>query len=386
MKKNYSIEQETENTRKATLNLLVDLEEERTALSIAKAKDEAILESLGDGVVATDENGIIISTNSAAEKLLNGKRSDLLGKKVFEVLHLFDYQGNIVPPEGRPHQIAFVTGARTMAKYSYERMDGSRFPAAITVSPIIFEKRNVGTIEIFRDITKEEELDKAKNDFISLASHQLKGPITAISWSLGEFLIYYKKKLNKAQKVLLEKIYEINRGMLGLVGGFLDVTRMETSGFAVEAGDIDLKKTCDLVIEELRGQAEDKKIEIIKKYDNKIIISNIGVKTARIIFQNLLTNAIKYSSEKGKVEISIEKLDTGIHINIKDYGFGIPDKAKQFIFTKLFRADNAKEKEPSGTGLGLYLVKSLLDKSGGKIWFESLEDKGTTFFIDLKNS
>ena len=79
-----------------------------------------------------------------------------------------------------------------------------------------------------------------------------------------------------------------------------------------------------------------KLIEIIKKYDDRILISNIGIKTARIIFQNLLTNAIKYSSEKGKVEISIEKSDTGIHIYIKDYGYGIPEKAKKFIFTKLY--------------------------------------------------
>jgi len=383
VKKIFSIEQEIENTRKATLNLLVDLEEERTALSIAKAKDEAILESLGDGVVATDEEGVIISINSTAEKLLKCNRSEFLGKMVFEVLPIFDDQGDMVPLEDRPFQMAFVSGARTMAKYSYERTVGSRFPAAITVTPIIFEKRNIGAIEIFRDISKEVELDKAKDDFISLASHQLKGPITAISWSLGGFLIRNKTKLNKGQKELLGKVYEINKGMLGLVGGFLDITKMETSGFAVQTGEVDLKEICNLVIEELQGQVQDKKIEIIKKYDDRILISNIGIKTARIIFQNLLTNAIKYSSEKGKVEISIEKSDTGIHIYIKDYGYGIPEKAKKFIFTKLFRAANAKEREPGGTGLGLYLVKSLLDKFGGRIWFESLEGNGTTFFVDL---
>lgn len=379
-----SSEQEVEDTRKATLSLLVDLEEERTALSIAKAKDEALLESLGDGVLATDEAGMIISINSAAEKLLNGKRLDFIGKRIFEVLHIFDDQGGMLPQEERPYQIAFMTGTRTLAKYSYERMDGSRFPAAITVSPVIFEKKIIGAIEIFRDVTKEIELDKAKDELISLASHQLKGPITAISWSLGAFLIQNRTALTDEQIKSLEKIYEIDKNMMELVEGFLDVAKMETSSFAVELGEVDLKKVCDLELRELAGQIGGKKIQIIRKYDKKILLSNIGIKTAKIIFQNLLTNAIKYSPDKGKVEIEIGKTREEIKISVKDDGLGIPEKAKKMIFTKLFRAENAKKEDPLGTGLGLYLVKSLLDKLGGKIGFESKMGEGTTFYVDLK--
>lgn len=384
MKKSDSVEQEIENTRKATLSLLMDLEEERTALSIAKAKDEALLESLGDGVIATNEKGVIISINLAAEKLLSGNRKDFLDKKIFEVLQLFDEKGDIVSIGERPYQVAFKTGKKTVATYSFGRKDGTKFLAAITVTPVIFEKKIVGAIEIFRDITKEVELDKAKDEFISLASHQLKGPITAISWSLGEFLIKYKKDLKKEQETMLDKIYEINKGMMELVGGFLDVTRMETTGFAIETGKVDLIESCNLILVELAGQIAEKRLQIIKKFDMKVPPVNIGIKTARIIFQNLLTNAIKYSQENGEIEVSIIKAPKGIRVSVKDNGFGIPDEAKPFIFTKLFRANNAKEKEPSGTGLGLYLVKSLLDKVEGKIKFESSEGKGTTFYVDLK--
>ncbi len=376
--------QEIEDTRRATLNMLSDLEEERRALAIVVAKNEALLESLGDGILAADKDGVITNINQAAEKLLRGSQDDFLGKKLNEVLHIWDDKGERISNENRPFQKAFVTGKKVVETFIYERRDRTKFPAAVTMTPVIYDSKIVGAIEVFRDVTKELELDRAKDEFISLASHQLKGPITAISWSLGEFLIQNKSKLSKEQKDLLEKVFEINKGMSELVGGFLDVTRMETSGFAVETGEVDLKETCDLVIEELKGQIEERKIEIIKKYDKEDLISNIGLKAARILFQNLLTNAIKYSSEKRRVEISIEKHDKGILVSIKDSGVGIPEKSKGFIFTKLFRADNAKTQEPNGTGLGLYLVKSLLDKSGGKIWFESTEGKGTTFFVELK--
>ena len=108
------------------------------------------------------------------------------------------------------------------------------------------------------------------------------------------------------------------------------------------------------------------------------------IKTANVIFQNLLSNAVKYTQENGKIEVKIEKSKEWVIISIKDNGCGIPEDAKKQIFTKLFRADNVRAKEPSGTGLGLYLVKKLVDKLGGKVWFESTEGVGTTFFVSLK--
>lgn len=375
---------EVENTRRATLNLLEDLEKERRALDISNAKQAALLESIGVGVLAVDKNGNVITINDAAVKILKGKAEDFLGNKIDQMTRLFDKDDRVLSAEQGPLQKAISSGKKTVATYFYEGFDNKKIPVSITVTPVILGKSVVGAIEIFRDITKELELSKAKDEFISLASHQLKGPITAISWGLEGFLLKYKKDLNKEQKETLDKIFEINKGMLELVGGFLDVTRMATSGFAIEKGKVNLVESCNLVIDELVGQISEKKIKIIKRFDKKLPSLDIGEKTARIIFQNLLANAIKYSPENAKVEISIINVPKGIQISIRDYGFGIPDKAKDFIFTKLFRADNAKEKEPSGTGLGLYLVKSMLDKVGGKIKFESKEGVGTTFYVNFK--
>lgn len=231
---------------------------------------------------------------------------------------------------------------------------------------------------------KEDEIDKQKNEFISLASHQLKNPITAISWNLESLLDGDKGPVSEDQKEVLKRAYESSENMAELVAGFLDITKMEHSGFVIETGDVDLVQMADSVLGELAKQISDRKIIIIKKYGDNIPHLNIGSKTSRIIFQNLLTNAVRYTPENGTVETLIEKTAAGVSISVKDNGYGIPEEAKSRIFTKLFRADNIKEKEPSGTGLGLYLVKSLVDKLGGKIWFESKEGVGSTFHVNLK--
>jgi len=161
---------------------------------------------------------------------------------------------------------------------------------------------------------------------------------------------------------------------------------MESSGFTIEKEDVDLLQVSDSVLQELASQISSKKTIITKRYGTDVPHLTIGGKAARIVFQNLLSNAIKYTPEGGAVEVSIGKTAEGVSIAVKDNGYGIPEDAKDRIFTKLFRADNIKEKEPSGTGLGLYLLKSLVDKLGGKVWFESKEGEGSTFYVNLNLS
>jgi len=183
---------------------------------------------------------------------------------------------------------------------------------------------------------------------------------------------------------VLELIQNSVKGMLNLVAGFLDATKIEAAGFVVERGKVDLAQICDSVIGELAGQISDKKIDIIKDYGKDIPLLDIGIKTGRVIFQNLISNAVKYTQEKGTVEVKIEKSKEGAKISVKDNGYGIPESAKKQIFTKLYRADNVRVKEPLGTGLGLYLVKKLVDNLGGKVWFESKLGVGSTFYVSLK--
>src|SRR3989339_822525 len=212
---------EIEDTRRATLNLLADLEEERTALALLVAKNEALLESLGDGILATDKNGVIVNVNQAAEKLLRGNQDDFLGKKVTEVLHIWNDKGELIPNEKHPFQKTFISGKKVIGTFVYERKDGTKFPAAITMTPVIYDKKIVGVIQVFRDVTRDQELDKAKDEFISLAAHQLKSPITGISWNLELMLEGKEGSLNKEQTNLLRLVHSSVKGLLDLVTGFL---------------------------------------------------------------------------------------------------------------------------------------------------------------------
>jgi signal transduction histidine kinase len=232
--------------------------------------------------------------------------------------------------------------------------------------------------------TNEERLDQAREELVSLASHQLRGPITAISWNLELLLSGKVGPLINKQKKSLEDINVSVKKMLDLVGGYLDITKIESRNYEIERGEVNLTQIADSILKVYKGQIQDKKITIVKKFGKAIPISDIGTKTAGIIFQNFITNSLKYTSKGGTIVVAIKHIGNDVIISVKDNGLGIPENAKADIFTKLYRADNAKQIDPSGTGLGLYLVKSLVDKLGGKVWFESKEGSGTTFYISLK--
>jgi two-component system, OmpR family, sensor histidine kinase VicK len=137
------------------------------------------------------------------------------------------------------------------------------------------------------------------------------------------------------------------------------------------------------VLKEIKPLIADKKLKVIKKFGQAIPKVNLDDKLMRIVWQNLLSNALKYTPAKGQITISIAKDKTKVKIAVADTGMGIPKAQQKNIFTKLFRADNVREKETSGTGLGLYIVKSVIEQFGGKVWFKSIEKKGTTFYVTI---
>lgn len=352
-----------------------------------KERDEAILSSIGDAVFASDKEGKILLFNNMAEEITGISAEEAIGNHYDKIISFTKED------DGRPAN-DFIGEAIKNNKETKRtnhvmllRKDGRSIPVDKSAAPIMNAKGEaVGSVVVFHDVTKERQIDKDKTDFISLASHQLKNPITAISWNLETLLCGDHGPLSKEQKEVLERIYESNKSMSELVGGFISVTKMESSGFFIEEGEVSLDQIFDAVLEELAEKISEKNISVTKNYGDGIPRLNIGPKAARIIIENLITNAIKYTGEKGIVELEIRKIDEGVSICVKDNGYGIPEDAKSKIFTKLFRADNIREKEPSGTGLGLYLIKSLIDKLGGRIWFESKEGIGTTFNVNFKET
>lgn len=227
------------------------------------------------------------------------------------------------------------------------------------------------------------QIDTAKNEFISLASHQLKTPLTSIRWYSEMLLADRAGKLNRKTRLYVEKVWHNSERMVALINSLLNVSRIEMGTMAVAPELISFTAVASSVLEELLPQIKAKKLVITKVYAPDLPLVFADPQLMRIIFQNLLTNAIKYTPVKGVISVTIKKLSHGISIIITDSGCGIPSDQHDQIFTKLFRADNVRVVETDGSGLGLYIVKAIIDQVGGAIWFESKENAGTSFYITI---
>lgn len=349
-----------------------------------KSRLESILENIGEGVVAIDSQRKVLLLNKIGEQLLGWKEVNLIGK-VINDLPLVDAEGQPVPLEKRPTYVSVTTGKNVYTNnYYFVRKDRSTFPIGITIAPIILNDKVLGAIGVFRDITKEKEVDKAKTEFVSLASHQLRTPLSAIKWYTEMLIAGDAGKLSAEQEKYLGEIYHGNQRMVELVNALLNVSRIEIGTLLVEPEPTNITLLVQNVIDEQKAQIDEKKIEVSFIPEKDIPLMQADPKLLRMVVQNLLSNAVKYTPEAGKIEISLSLNDKQeVTLKVADTGYGIPNNQQDKIFTKLFRADNAREKDTEGTGLGLYIVKSIVDNSGGQIRFESQENKGTTFYVTL---
>ncbi|EKD76305.1 MAG: hypothetical protein ACD_43C00159G0005 [uncultured bacterium] len=226
-------------------------------------------------------------------------------------------------------------------------------------------------------------LDLAKDEFVSIASHQLRTPLTALKGYTGMLLDGDAGPVSDKQREYLVEIKNANDRMIGLITALLNVSRVDLGVFIVEPEQVDLKKVAEGALNDLGMKVQKKKLQIEKDFGKDVPLINADLNITQMIFQNLLSNAVKYTPTEGKININIKKDGSNILISVTDTGYGIPKDVQPKIFTKMFRADNARVKDPDGTGLGLYIIKSTLEKTGGKIWFESVENKGSTFYVTI---
>jgi PAS domain S-box-containing protein len=349
-----------------------------------KARQDAMIQNIGDGVIGINDKGMIIFINNQAEEMTGFKKEELVGKPLMHTIKLVDEKKKEVAITSRPIRNALYLKKRIQSNsYFYVRKDGSVFPAAITATPVVIVNQVVGGVNVFRDITKEYEIDRMKTEFISLASHQLRTPLSAMKWFSEMIIDEDAGQLNKEQKELMGNIYQSNERMIQLVNTLLNISRIESGRIIIEPKPTDLIKLVNEVIIELKPKIEDKKHKLVVSTHQKLPQINIDSKLVRHVYMNLLTNAIKYTPEGGEVVVMISKSGNEVISQVSDTGYGIPKDQHEKVFSKFFRASNIAKRETDGTGLGLYLTKAIVDSSGGKIWFESEEGKGTTFWFIL---
>jgi signal transduction histidine kinase len=270
--------------------------------------------------------------------------------------------------------------------------------AALFLNPIINNAFNVAlvvlAIAVFLIVLvlltssiRSLELQEAKDQFVSLTSHQLRTPLTAIRL-FSEMLSDVKVgSLNETQKDYIDKIQSSTERMIRLVGNILNVSRVELKRIRVAPEPVKLNNFVSEHVDEIKPLISARKIELdVQLLPEEVTLSLDPILLGQVV-HNLLTNAVRYTNqEHGTIRLKLTKTAEAYQIAVADNGIGIPAKAKKKIFSQFYRADNAKRVEGEGTGLGLYLVKAIAELTGCKVWFESTEGKGATFYVTIPAS
>jgi len=381
-----------EKTKIAIQNLLEDLAEEkkkveqrvmvRTAeLEQEKSKLNQITQNMTTGALLLDGQGEVIFVNKEASKILGLKDDD--NKSALKKL----YRTFENAPIGE-HVKKCLLGEQT------------KIPE-IQVGDKIFEilfrclSENTehathffGYLIWIQDITEEKLIQRSRSELVAVASHQLRTPLTVTKGNTEMLLDETFGPLNSEQQKLITQTAQANERLIRLVNNMLDLTKMEKGKLEMILEQVHIEEILESVVTDLRFYAK-KHVALVQytKPDKQVPAVMADRTRLHQVFQNLIENAIRYCApSQGKtcsVKISVDISDTQVTVHVSDTGIGIPQQEQSKIFERFYRASNAVRHAASGSGLGLSTVKSIIEQLGGKVWFESKENKGTTFHLML---
>lgn len=357
------------------------LKRELMVIEISKSREalRATLESTTDGILAVDNDEKIIFANRRFSELWRIPQS-LMEKGDDQTLLNF-VLSQLIDPDSFVKKVKALYASDIVDMDILLFKDGRSFERYSI--PMTINAHRIGRVWSFRDVTKVREVDKMKTDFVSLASHQLRSPLTGIKWFVELLTSDTVKVPPEKVQEYLRNIGKSNQRMIDLVSDLLIIARIEGGRTKREIINCTIKCLLQNALDDQKIILKDKKIEILG-LDGITPDLKVEVDTVQLVqvFGNLINNATSYSPEGSQIELGAEQIDGHVTVTIKDHGLGIPRAQQAKIFDKFFRGDNVA-KTTAGSGLGLYVAKSMVESHGGKIWFESEEGKGTTFFVEL---
>jgi len=363
-----------EESRRALLNILEDTEAAKVQVEEEKSKTQAVLDNFIDGLLIFEQDKRLKFINSTAEEFLGIKHSQLIGRSMSEL-------------EKEPHieKLMMVIKKESGKVFRKEiTLENKKQVLEITTRPISYGKKSVFLV-VLHDITREKVIEKLKSQFVSVAAHQLRTPLSIVKWSLSMLLEGEMGPLNEEQQDMLQKTNQSNERMIRLINDLLNVARIEEGRFVYRPKTVDFPEVVQAVLESARALAQKKKINLkfktIESKKPKIVKADI--EKLSLAIKNLVDNAIQYTHSGGTVSVIVQRKGGKIEFSVQDSGIGIPKDQQKRVFTKFFRGDNAVRTQTEGTGLGLFITKNIIEAHKGKIWFESTEGKGTTFRFSL---
>jgi two-component system phosphate regulon sensor histidine kinase PhoR len=369
---NAKIFSELSLEKTAILNILEDAEESRVRTEEEKNKTLAIITNFAEGLLLFDAENKLSLINPQAEKTFEVKEREVIGKTI-SGLNAFPFIKPIATLLGKEKEI-----------FRREVQIKENLALEVSSVPVMRGGEEMGTLIILYDVTREKLVERMKTEFVSLAAHQLRTPLSAIKWTLRILLDGDLGKISEEQREFLEKTYVSNERMISLINDLLNVTRIEEGRYLFRPTLTDLETVAQFVVNSNKEEIERRRIKVeIKKTEEKLPPVLIDVEKIRLAIQNLLDNAIRYSLTGGRVTIYLSRGKKEIEFSIEDTGVGIPQDQQERVFGKFFRAANVMRMETEGSGLGLFIVKNVIEAHGGRVWFESKENKGSTFHFTL---
>ncbi len=367
--------QQLDNSRKALMNILEDVENERKKAEEEKNKTLTIIANFSDGLLVLDENSRISLANPQIGKFFNVPINRIVGRSVSEITEITE--------------LALLTNLlKKEIRGIFRKELEIRKDLTLEISTISMSNqgKEFGVLVILHDITREKTVEKIKTEFVSLSAHQLRTPLAAIKWTLRMLLDGDLGEINKEQREILEKSYQSNERMIALINDLLDITRIEEGKYIYRTVLTDLADLVHFVVNSSKDEAAKRNLKIeFKKAGDKMPKIAVDVEKIRLVIQNFIDNAMKYTPAGGKINIFLRYLEESkeIEFSVKDSGVGIPLDQQPRVFTKFFRGANVVRMDTEGSGLGLFICKNIIEAHGGKVWFESKENEGATFYFTL---
>ena len=360
------------NTILTSVSISIDRLE--TLILAQHSKTVSLVESLKDGVIMFNKNEDLVLMNPAFARCTG------FSQKFFNMSDLY--------------RLIAGHDLRKMVRKALDRGDLSQIKEValvdrfyeVLITPVKDNKGQiVGGAIIFHDNTYLREIDQMKSEFVSVASHQLRTPLTAIKLFTEMMLDNAVGKIKPEQADYLHNIYQSTERMVQLVNDLLSLSRLESGRLRIDPKPTDITGFVQNIIDEIKPVAKVKQVALKFQAEKDLPDTALDINLMRQVIHNLITNAVRYSTGRPKaaVKIDITRQKENYIIKITDNGIGIPEAVQSRIYEKFFRADNAVKTDTEGTGLGLYVSKMIVESSGGRIWFESKEGKGTTFCVSL---
>jgi PAS domain S-box-containing protein len=347
----------------------------RQAAERLARQNELILNAAAEGIYGVDAHGYTTFANPAAAAMLGYAADDLPGRP---------YEATLLSRAGGEDAIraALLSGQpRTVSDAAFRRADGSRFPVEFACTPIVEENHIAGAVITFRDVTERREVDRMKDEFISVVSHELRTPLTAIRGSLGLLAAGKAGDIPQRGQRMLEIAVQNTDRLIRLINDILDIERIEAGKVAMEPGPVNGAEVAHGAAEVMLQMAERAGVELYVWAEPLQLVADAD--RLLQVLTNLISNAIKFSPPGTAVEVTVEPVDGQALFRVSDHGRGIPPDRLESIFERFQQVDSSDSRQKGGTGLGLAICRSIVGQHGGRIWAESVPGEGSTFSFTL---